>query len=207
MQGRTLNEAVRSTGLDAGKYPARLKAVTIWTSESPKSGVEPMVKFHWEIPTEDGETIGFTDSFVNIRRDNEGYPIFTGTASDKFYDRVSALYGERFDPKTTPFSFQTESANWTINNPDDLLTFPNWQEGKEEGFKPIYLKEIIVNGRDVINADVEVELELVKETNKQGKTYTNCKSVGFKARLPSRRQAPPSRPAPRPALETIDLPA
>ncbi len=201
MQGRPLNEAVRSSGLEPGKYVAKLKAVSIWTSQSPKSGTEPMCKFHWEIPTEDDEPYKFTEMFINIRRDNEGYPIFTGTDSDKFYNRVSALYGERFDVKTTPFSFQTASENWTINNTDDLLAFPSWEEGKEEGFKPVYLKEIIVNGRNVINNSPEVELEIVKETNKQGKTYTSCKSASFRAKTPVRKATP------RPAVETIDVPA
>ncbi len=145
----------RGSKIDPGVYPAACKAVHAYTNNKYKSDeIEPMLVFVWDFGEDDeGKEVLKWDAYIRLTLDEDGYPYLND--GSKLYDRVSSLYGERFS---------ADDADWDIELPGEyndlegLMALPHYDERKDEGFRPVVVKSIIINGVNVIGKEAHVNL-------------------------------------------------
>jgi hypothetical protein len=157
MQGKNASTASVGGGtrVDPGTYEAVLESIRAFTSDKYNApGVEPVLTFVWNLgQDENGNEIRKHDTFIRIPLDREGYPYLND--GSKLYNRISAVFGERFDASAVDWEMGLPSA---YDTPESLMELPHMKEAKEEGFRPIELKGLRVNGVDVIGKQAQITL-------------------------------------------------
>jgi hypothetical protein len=216
MQTRTAKEANVKVGpnLEETTYEAELTKVTCWVANKYKSNdIEPSFTFWWNLGDVEGngQEVTRRDTFINVNLDEDGFPYLRKTG--RLYNRLCALYGSTFDADSTAWDF-TLPGDWDSEDPAVLLELPHVDEGKQEGFLPIELKSLRVNGQEMIG-----RLAMVKLVKKGD--YFNVESASpvprrrgvaaqpaaqqpAAAAVPARQAQPAQRPNRAPAQE--DLP-
>jgi hypothetical protein len=154
MKGKA-HQQTAGAAIEPGTYEATLERITAWTSKKYQSeDYEPSLTFVWNLGEDDlSNPIRVYDSFVRIPLDREGYPVLN--EDSKLYNRVSALYGSRFDPKAPTLDWEIVLPE-AYDSPEGLLGLPRFEERNEDGFRPVEVKSLKVNGRELLGATCQV---------------------------------------------------
>lgn len=155
MKGTAFSGSAGTAVIEPGTYEATLERITAWsTKKFQKEEYEPSLTFVWNLGEDDhGNPIRVYDAFVRIPLDPNGYP--TLNPDSKLYNRISALFGSRFDPKSP-------SVEWELALPpaydsvEGLQALPRFEERREEGFQPVEVKSLKVNGVELLGASCQV---------------------------------------------------
>lgn len=155
--------------IEPGVHQAVLVHVDIYLMNKYQSGeVEPCLVLTWYFGDDtNGNAVTLTD-IVRIPRDRNGLP--TLNDASKLYERISALYGERFTVKNA------NAVNWELklpgeyDSPSGLMALPHFDERKEEDFNPVGVRSIMVNDTECIGLEAQLtviekgDYVVVKET-------------------------------------------
>lgn len=122
--------------IEPGVHQAALAHADAYVmNKYPSDDVEPCLVLTWDFGDDtNGNAVTLTD-IVRIPRDKNGLPMLNDAS--KLYERISALYGERFSVKSA------SNIEWELKLPDEyddpsgLMALPHFSERKEEGFNPV----------------------------------------------------------------------
>ena len=105
----------------------------------------------WDLgEDEEGQPIRIWD-FVRIPRDREGYPVINEKSN--LYQRLTALYGKPVDPMEAELEIVLPEE---YDSPEGLNNLPTFDEGKEEGFRPVTARSIKLNGEELLGKEALV---------------------------------------------------
>ena len=160
MKGKVATEI----NIDNGVYEAALKDINIYTADNyTKDGVVPTMTFIWDLgEDENGNELTYFDPFINVPMDSEGFPKMGGTKS-KMYDRISALYGRKFDPKNIDWELQLPEE---YDSPETFLELPMWNSfnnGNSDMERP--KANILIENMPLIGCECQIEIADVKKSN------------------------------------------
>ena len=136
--------------VEPGTYEATLERVTAWSALKYQStnDYEPTLTFVWNLGEDDsGNPIRMYDAYVRIPLSQDGYPVLKGAG--KLYNRVSALYGTRFDAHDPNLDWELQLPDM-YDSPEGLEALPRIEERNDEGFRPVEVRSIKIAGRELI---------------------------------------------------------
>lgn len=156
------------TGIDikAGTYPAECTNILAFTGSAWESN-DPVFQlcFVWDLGEDEaGNDVRIFDNFINMKRDPTGVPMMQGKLS-RFYDRVSALYGERFDPSAADLEWGIALSD-PYNSPQGIDKIPRYSDGDRElpfDRRP-HVVSLQVKGRELLGREANILVE-AKEGN------------------------------------------
>lgn len=176
-----------------GNYIAQLTEINCYTEADMNNG-EPLPNLSFVFNLGDlngtGDDVLFYQGFVTIYLDDEGFPKMGGERS-RYYKIVSALYGQRFDPKD-------ESVEVDIGFPEEynsvegILQMPSFKDyGKDD--ERLALSHLKVNGVDIIGKECQLELGYPqKPDGSKGARIAVLEATPMVQRAPRRAAARPA---------------
>lgn len=155
MKGQTAREGMN---IEHGVYEAVLQEINIYTATAYKSDeLQINVTLVWDLgENENGEPERFYDSFITIPFDKHG-PIMSGSKS-KLYNRLSALHGARFDPKTVDWELLPPEGHDTV---ETIFELPSWDAYKRD--EPRAPADILIDGESVVGKQAQIEIGNAKK--------------------------------------------
>lgn len=146
--------------LEAGIYNAILEKVTAWTDTKKDSngqalGTFPRLQFVWHVGyDEEGNDIRVYER-VWLPVDSSGHPKIPHEKS-AMYNRCSALFGERYKAEKVDMSFSLPEMYDSL---EGLAALPTFEERKDEGFRPVELRSLVVNGKELLKLECQLEIQ------------------------------------------------
>lgn len=147
--------------LEPGIYTATLEKITAWTDEKKDAkgaslGVFPRLRLIWNV--------GFDEMGNEIRVSDRVWLPLSSDGSAKLpheksalYNRCSALFGDRYEANSADMDLVLPDA---YDSAEGLASLPSFDERKEEGFRPVEVRSLKVNGRELIGLECQLELSL-----------------------------------------------
>ena len=148
-----ISGTTQNVELEHGMYHATLVGANMFLSPNYNTGeLELNVSLELDL---DGKP--HYDAFITIPTDDAGLPRMAGSKS-KLYNRLSALYGERFDPKAVGKTLTVEYAlPEQYDSPEGLRELPTWDD-IDTGAKQRVPVTIRVNAIDLMGRRCLVEI-------------------------------------------------
>lgn len=145
--------STQEISLEHGMYHATLTGANMFLSPNYNTGeLELNVSLELDL---DGKP--HYDAFITVPTDDAGQPRMAG-AKSKLYNRLSALYGERFEPKVVGKTLDIEYAlPEQFDSPEGLRELPTWDE-IDTGAKQRVPVGILVNGVNLTGRQCLVEV-------------------------------------------------
>jgi hypothetical protein len=203
----TIKGSKNSSGptIEHGTYEAVLESVNAYTSDDFNTKQpKPSLTFVWNLgEDDDGNEIKFFDSYIELKRDGNGLPTMPGV-KHKFYNRISALYGERFDPKADEFD------DWEIVLPEAFDT----PEGIEDlphvstlgsGGERVEVESLTLRNVELIGKECQIEIGNIVKPDGKKSDKTSVVSANPMPRKANKRTMRRDQPLDRPEAEE-DLP-
>ena len=152
MEGKT---QTRLPAVELGVNVAALVQIDVFSVNRYQSDeIERAAFLTWRLdPDEDGRERTLRDSFIRLPVTWDGYPALN--EKSKFYNRLSAVYGERF---------AVDRVRWTLelpepyNSPEGLEAVPHWDERNTDGFEPVTVKSVTVEGVELLGRSAYIEV-------------------------------------------------
>ena len=140
---------------EPGVHPARLQRIEAYQATKYQSTeTEPVLFITWDLgPDEDGRDRTLRDSFIRIPLTWDCYPALNDKS--RLYNRLSAVYGARFE---------VDKVQWTLelpepyNSPAGLEELPHWDARSAEGFEPVEVVSVTVDGEELIGRSAYIEV-------------------------------------------------
>ena len=142
-----------------GIYPALLEAIECYTESDYKNKEikKPSFTFILNLGDVDNksEDVLFKQGFVFPPVDNDGVIKMAGERS-RYYQLVSSAYGERFDPEDDDVKIEVGFPE-EYDSPEGIFEMPSYQ-AYEKGEDRLKLTHFKINGKNIIGAELNVEL-------------------------------------------------
>lgn len=148
--------------LEDGVYTGILEKITAWTATKKEAttgkivGDFPRLELVWNLGADDngGEIRVYDRIWLPVDGSGEAKRPHERSA---MYNRCSALFGERYPAADADMEMALPKQ---YDSAEGLATLPRFEERKEEGFRPVEVRSLVVNGKEMVGLECQLEIKL-----------------------------------------------